>query len=459
MTLDIVILAAGKGSRMKSAFSKVLHKIGGVAMVNRVLATASSIADAKLHLVVGHQGEQVEAHCQDFTTNVVWQNNPQGTGDALRRVAPSLRSDGATLTLYGDVPLIRATTLEKMAAQITPNTLVLLTISLDNPAGYGRIVRNEQNKVIAIVEQKDASGSQLQISEVNTGILLAPNNHLQTWLADLTSNNAQGEYYLTDIIAMAARDSVDIVTVNPENEAEVAGVNDRVQLAALERELQQQQAIHLMKNGTTLFDPSRIDVRGELVAGQDVIIDVNCVFEGKVVLGDGVEIGPNCHLKNCTVGDNTIIKSNTLIDDSQIGEACDIGPFARLRPDTQLSNKAKIGNFVETKKAHIGEGSKVNHLSYIGDTEMGANVNVGAGTITCNYDGVNKHLTQVADNVFIGSNTSLVAPIKVKKGAMIAAGSTITKDVCEKQLAFARVRQTNKDNWPRPVKKSSSSEF
>ncbi|MBD5771089.1 bifunctional UDP-N-acetylglucosamine diphosphorylase/glucosamine-1-phosphate N-acetyltransferase GlmU [Marinomonas colpomeniae] len=453
MTQDIVILAAGKGSRMKSAFSKVLHKIGGAPMVNRVLSTASSITGAKLHLVVGHQGEQVEANCQNFETNVVWQNDPQGTGDALRRVAPFLQANGATLTLYGDVPLIRVTTLEKMTAQSTPNSLVLLTICLDNPTGYGRIVRNEQNKVIAIVEQKDASESQLQINEVNTGILLAPNNHLQTWLADLTNNNAQGEYYLTDIIAMAARDGVDIVTVNPENEAEVAGVNDRVQLAALERELQQQQAIHLMQNGVSLLDPSRIDVRGELITGQDVIIDVNCVFEGRVVLGDGVEIGPNCHLKNCTVGDNTIIKSNTLIDDSQVGEACDIGPFARLRPGTQLANKAKIGNFVETKKAIIGEGSKVNHLSYIGDTEMGANVNVGAGTVTCNYDGVNKHLTQVADNVFIGSNTSLVAPIKVEEGATIAAGSTITKDVDEKQLAFARARQTNKDNWPRPVKK------
>ena len=453
MTQDIVILAAGKGSRMKSAFSKVLHKVGGVAMVNRVLVTASSIKDAKLHLVVGHQGEQVEESCQAFATNVVWQNDPQGTGDALRRVAPFLQADGATLTLYGDVPLIRATTLKKMTEKSTANTLVLLTISLDNPTGYGRIVRNEQNKVVAIVEQKDASESQRQINEVNTGILLAPNNHLQTWLADLTNNNAQGEYYLTDIIAMAARDGVEIVTVNPENEAEVAGVNDRVQLAALERELQQQQAIHLMQNGATLLDPSRIDVRGELITGQDVIIDVNCVFEGKVVLGKGVEIGPNCHLKNCTVGDYTVIKSNTLIDDSQVGEACDIGPFARLRPGTQLANKAKIGNFVETKKAIIGEGSKVNHLSYIGDTEMGANVNVGAGTITCNYDGVNKHLTQVADNVFIGSNTSLVAPVKVEEGATIAAGSTITKEVGEKQLAFARARQTNKDNWPRPVKK------
>lgn len=453
MTQDIVILAAGKGSRMKSSFSKVLHKVGGLPMVERVLATASSLADSKLHLVVGHQGEQVEAACQSFPANVVWQNDPQGTGDALRRVAPSLQADGATLTLYGDVPLIRSTTLEKMTALSTPNTLVLLTISLDNPTGYGRIVRDANDKVVAIVEQKDASAPELLIQEVNTGILLAPNNHLQTWLASLTNNNAQGEYYLTDIIAMAARDGVEIVTVNPESEAEVAGVNDRVQLAALERELQQQQAISLMQNGATLLDPSRIDVRGELTTGQDVIIDVNCVFEGKVILGDNVEIGPNCHLKDCEIGDNTVIKSNSLIDESQVGAHCDIGPFARLRPGTKLSNKAKIGNFVETKKAIIGEGSKVNHLSYIGDTEMGANVNVGAGTVTCNYDGVNKHLTQVADNVFIGSNSSLVAPISVAEGATIAAGSTITKNINEKQLAFARARQANKDDWPRPVKK------
>ena len=453
MNQDIVILAAGKGSRMKSAFSKVLHKIAGEAMVRRVLKTASALSGANLHLVVGHQGEQVAAACQDFSANVVWQNDPQGTGDALRRVAPSLQSTGATLTLYGDVPLIRQATLEKMMALSTPNTLVLLTISLANPTGYGRIVRNAHGKVEAIVEQKDATPEQLAIQEVNTGILLAPNEHLQGWLAALTNDNAQGEYYLTDIIAMAAQAGVEIVTVQPENEAEVAGVNDRVQLAALERELQAQQAITLMQNGATLLDPARIDVRGELTTGQDVVIDVNCIFEGKVVLGDGVQVGANCHLKDCTVGDNTIIKSNSLIDDSRVGESCDIGPFARLRPGTELANKAKIGNFVETKKAIIGEGSKVNHLSYIGDTEMGAHVNVGAGTITCNYDGVNKHLTQVADNVFIGSNTSLVAPVQVAEGATIAAGSTITKAVGEKQLAFARARQANKDNWPRPTKK------
>lgn len=453
MTQDIVILAAGKGSRMKSAFSKVLHNIGGVSMVRRVLSTAQSITNAKLHLIVGYQGQQVERHCQDFSANVVWQNNPQGTGDALRRVATDLQPNGATLTLYGDVPLIRATTLEKMISLSTQNALVLLTISLDDPTGYGRIVRDTQGKVTAIVEQKDASAEERLIQEVNTGILLAPNNHLQGWLKSLNNDNAQGEYYLTDIIAMAANDGVDIVTVNPENEAEVAGVNDRVQLAALERELQRQTAVELMQNGASLLDPSRIDVRGELVSGQDVVIDVNCIFEGKVVLADNVEVGPNCHLKDCSIGAGTVIKNNTLIEDSQVGECCDIGPFARLRPGTVLADKAKIGNFVETKKAHIGEGSKVNHLSYIGDTQMGQGVNVGAGTITCNYDGVNKHQTSIGDGVFIGSNSSLVAPVNVAKGAMIAAGSTITKEVKQDQLAFARARQANKDNWLRPTKK------
>ncbi|MBM6551039.1 bifunctional UDP-N-acetylglucosamine diphosphorylase/glucosamine-1-phosphate N-acetyltransferase GlmU [Marinomonas ostreistagni] len=452
MTQDIVILAAGKGSRMKSDFSKVLHKVGGEAMVRRVLSTAAQLNDAQLHLIVGHQGQQVEQACQDFGANIVWQTNPQGTGDALRRAAPSLTADGATLTLYGDVPLIQQDTLERMRALSTPNTLVLLTITLDNPHGYGRIVRNQQGQVTAIVEQKDASAEQLAIQEVNTGILLAPNAKLQDWLAALNNDNAQGEYYLTDIIAMAAEQGVDIVTVEPEYEWEVAGVNDRVQLAALERVWQQQQAETLMRQGASLMDPSRIDIRGTLTTGQDCIIDINCVFEGNVTLGKNVEVGPNCVLKNCTVADNTIIKANTMIEDSQVGDACDLGPFARLRPGTVLADKAKIGNFVETKKAHIGAGSKVNHLSYIGDTTMGAGVNVGAGTITCNYDGVNKFQTIIGDGVFVGSNTSLVAPVEVQQGATIAAGSTITKNVAADQLAFGRAKQMNKNGWARPTK-------
>ena len=453
MNFSAVILAAGKGTRMYSNTPKVLHTLAGKPMVKHVIDTCNGLGAQNIHLVYGHGGDQMKATLAEEQVNWALQAEQLGTGHAVDQASAHFADDEKVLVLYGDVPLISAETIENLLDAQPTGGIALLTVVLDNPTGYGRIVRDEHNKVVAIVEQKDATDSQLAIKEVNTGILLAPNSHLQGWLAALTNNNVQGEYYLTDVIAMAARDGVDIVTVHPENEAEVAGVNDRIQLAALERELQHQQAITLMQNGATLFDPARIDIRGELTTGQDVIIDVNCVFEGNVVLGNGVEIGPNCHLKNCLIGDNTIIKSNTMIDESEVGDACDIGPFARLRPGTVLANNAKIGNFVETKKALIGEGSKVNHLSYIGDTEMGANVNVGAGTITCNYDGVNKHLTQVADNVFIGSNTSLVAPVQVAEGATIAAGSTITKQVGEKQLAFARARQTNKDNWPRPTKK------
>lgn len=453
MKQDIVILAAGKGSRMKSALSKVLHPIGGKSMVRHVLTTASQLQNASLHLVVGHQGEQVVANCQDFSANIVWQDNPQGTGDALRRVAADLSENGSTLTLYGDVPLIKQGTLERMQSAADDNTLVLLTTFLDNPTGYGRIVRNDSAEVTAIVEHKDATLTQQQIKEVNTGILLTPNKHLIGWLDRLTNDNVQGEYYLTDIISMASEDGVKIVTVHPESVAEVTGVNDRIQLSWLEREYQQSQAQRLMSEGLTLFDPARFDLRGSLTVGLDCSIDINCIVEGDVTLGNGVHIGPNCHLKNCTIGDGCEIKDNTLIEDSVLENGCVVGPFARLRPGTQLGAQAKIGNFVETKKAQIGAGSKVSHLSYIGDTTMGAEVNVGAGTITCNYDGVNKFQTNIGDHVFVGSNSSLVAPVDIAAGATIAAGSTITKTVDKDQLAFARARQSNKDNWPRPVKK------
>ncbi|MFT2111202.1 bifunctional UDP-N-acetylglucosamine diphosphorylase/glucosamine-1-phosphate N-acetyltransferase GlmU [Marinomonas sp. 2405UD68-3] len=454
MKQDIVILAAGKGSRMKSALSKVLHPIGGMPMIRRVLMTANRLNDVTLHLVVGHQGEQVVANCQEFSTNIVWQDNPQGTGDALRRVASDLSSTGSTLTLYGDVPLIKQSTLERMQASGNDNTLVLLTTFLDNPTGYGRIVRDDNQVVTAIVEHKDATIEQHQIKEVNTGILLAPNQFLLGWLDRLENNNAQSEYYLTDIISMASQDGVDIVTVHPESVAEVTGVNDRIQLSWLEREYQQEQAQLLMSQGLTLLDPSRFDLRGYLTFGIDCSIDINCIIEGDVVLGDNVQIGANCHLKNCTIGDGTHIYNNSLIEDSLLADQCVIGPFARLRPGSQLGSQAKIGNFVETKKAIIGTGSKVNHLSYVGDTVMGEGVNVGAGTITCNYDGVNKSQTRIGDDVFVGSNTSLVAPVTIQDGATIAAGSTITKSVEKNQLAFARARQSNKNDWPRPVKKS-----
>jgi len=455
MNQDVVVLAAGKGSRMKSNKSKVLHNIAGVPMIRRVLDTATTLANVNLHLIVGHQGDAVAEACQSFGANLVWQNNPKGTGDAVKRAVDSLDPDGMTLTLYGDVPLIRSETLQKMASLANENTLVLLTVVLESAQGYGRIVRNETGKVTAIVEQKDASETEQEIKEANTGILLAPNQKLIPWLSQLNCNNAQGEYYLTDVIAMAARDGVEIVTVHPSSEAEVSGVNDKIQLAQLERELQKNQAEMLMAEGLTLADPARFDLRGKLKIGMDCQVDVNCIFEGVVELGDNVSIAANCHLKNCVIGDNTVINSNTLIENSQIGDSCNLGPFARLRPGSELAEGAKIGNFVETKKAVIGKGSKISHLSYVGDTQMGEEVNVGAGTITCNYDGVNKSLTQIGDGVFVGSNTSLVAPVEIGEGATIAAGSTVTKTVHKDQLAFARARQTNKDNWPKPVKKKS----
>lgn len=454
MKQDVVVLAAGKGSRMKSNQSKVLHNIAGVPMVRRVLDTATTLSDVNLHLIVGHQGESVAEACQEFNANIVWQNDPKGTGDAVKRAADSLDPTGMTLTLYGDVPLIRSETLEKMVSLASENTLVLLTVILNDAHGYGRIVRDATNSVIAIVEQKDATENELSIREANTGILLAPNRHLLPWLSQLNCDNAQEEYYLTDVIAMAARDGLDIITVHPSSEAEVSGVNDKIQLAQLERELQESQALSLMAKGLTLADPKRFDLRGSLKIGMDCQVDINCIFEGEVTLGDNVIIGPNCHLKDCVVGDNCVVYSHTLIDDSIVSNNCNIGPFARLRPGTKLAENAKIGNFVETKKAVIGKGSKVNHLSYIGDTLMGEGVNVGAGTITCNYDGVNKSQTQIGDGVFVGSNSSLVAPVEIGDNATIAAGSTITKEVTEDQLAFARARQANKDNWPRPVKKS-----
>ena len=453
MKQDVVVLAAGKGSRMKSNQSKVLHKIAGEPMVRRVLNTATGLSDVNLHLIVGHQGEAVAEACQDFDANVVWQNNPKGTGDAVKRAMDSLDPNAQTLTLYGDVPLIQVDTLKKMASLANDKALVLLTVVLEDAHGYGRIVRDADGKVTAIVEQKDASESEKVIKEANTGILLAPNKHLLPWLSQLDCNNAQGEYYLTDVIAMAARDGLDIVTVHPSSESEVSGVNDKVQLAQLERELQESQALALMQEGLTLIDPKRFDLRGHLQIGMDCQVDINCIFEGEVTLGNNVTIAANCHLKNCTIGDNTVINSNTLIEDSQVAGDCNLGPFARLRPGTQLAEKAKIGNFVETKKAIVGKGSKINHLSYIGDTLMGEGVNVGAGTITCNYDGVNKSQTNIGDGVFVGSNSSLVAPVQIEEGATLAAGSTITKKVEKDQLAFARARQVNKDNWPKPIKK------
>lgn len=450
--LDIVVLAAGKGTRMKSNLPKVLHPIAGKPLLQHVLDTAKTLVDINIHVVIGHGAELVEQRLAAESVSFVMQEQQLGTGHAVQQAASALRPDAIVLILYGDVPLIRAETLQQLVAMVSPTSMGLLTVNLADPSGYGRIVRNANNQVTAIVEQKDATAEQLTISEVNTGVMAMRSADLLRWLPQLSNNNAQKEYYLTDVIAMAQADGIAVNTVNPRAEMEVLGVNNRQQQAQLERFFQQALAEQLMVDGVTLLDPARFDCRGSLSAGNDVEIDVNCIFEGDVRLGNGVKIGPNCVIINSVIGDNTIIKANSILEEAVIADACDIGPFARLRPGTRLASKAKIGNFVETKKANIGIGSKVNHLSYIGDAEIGDGANVGAGTITCNYDGVNKFKTEIGAGAFIGSNTSLVAPIKIGAGATVGAGSTVTKDVDQDQLAVARGKQRNIDGWEKPTK-------
>jgi len=455
MKTDVVILAAGQGSRMKSALPKVMHKLAGKAMVQHVVDSACALAPEALHLVIGHEGEQVEQAMAGQSLNFVWQREQLGTGHAVAQAMPAIGQDSVVLVLYGDVPLTRPETLEQLVKIAAQGDLGLLTVTLEDPTGYGRIVRNAVGDVVAIVEHKDASEQQKLIREVNTGILALPSAALHEWLPRLSANNAQGEYYLTDVIAMAAEEGMRVRAIQPDAEQEVQGVNNRQQLAQLERWYQQQQAEALMAEGVTLADPARIDIRGELKAGRDVLIDINCVFEGKVVLGEGVEVGPNCLIRNAVIGAGCRIEANSLIDGATVGDNAQIGPFARLRPGTELAQGGKIGNFVETKKARIGAGSKINHLTYIGDAEIGCEVNVGAGTITCNYDGVNKSLTRIGDGAFIGSNSSLVAPVEIGAGATVGAGSTVTKTVADNQLAVARGKQVNLDNWARPQKKES----
>lgn len=450
--LHVVILAAGQGSRMKSALPKVLHPVAGKPMLHHVIETAKQLGAAKIHTVIGHGAEQVRASLQDEAVNWVMQTEQLGTGHAVAQALPDLPDDARVLVLYGDVPLTSQDTLQTMVAGLNESNLALLTVTMDNPQGYGRIVRNDQGQVQAIVEQKDANTEQQAINEVNTGILAVSAKHLKNWLPTLSNRNAQGEYYLTDIIAMSVENNLSVTVSQPATAFEVQGVNNRVQLAELERWYQRQQAERLMTEGASLADPARVDVRGELSIGNDLWIDVNAVFEGKVTLGSNVTIGPGCVIKDATIADGANIKANSVIEGAMVGPNADIGPFARLRPGTELGANTKVGNFVETKKAVVGEGSKINHLSYVGDTSMGRNVNVGAGTITCNYDGVNKHQTTIGDGVFVGSNTALVAPVTLGEDATIGAGSTITRDVADKELAVARGKQRNIDGWERPKK-------
>ncbi|TVP44784.1 MAG: UDP-N-acetylglucosamine diphosphorylase/glucosamine-1-phosphate N-acetyltransferase [Halomonas sp.] len=450
--LDIVILAAGKGTRMRSQTPKVLHTLAGKPMVQHVLDTAVALRPDRTHVVIGHGAAQLREALSENTVQFAVQAEQKGTGHAVAQALEHLGS-GKVLILYGDVPLLQRESLVELLAQVDDQHMGLLTVTLENPTGYGRIVRNGAGDAVAIVEQKDADNEQLAINECNTGIMAMTSAQLKRWLPQLSSENAQGEYYLTDVIAMAAEEGIKVCTAQPATAVEVEGVNNRAQMARLERVYQQQLAHQLMEQGVALADPLRIDVRGKLTCGHDVFIDIGCVFEGNVELGEGVRIGPYCVIKNSTIGAESVIETHSVIDGTVAAGLNQIGPFARLRPGTRLAVKAKVGNFVETKNADVGEGSKINHLSYVGDARLGRDVNVGAGTITCNYDGANKHRTDIGDNAFIGSNTALVAPVTVGKGSTIGAGSTIAKDVTDYALAVTRCRQLEKTDWERPAKR------
>jgi bifunctional UDP-N-acetylglucosamine pyrophosphorylase/glucosamine-1-phosphate N-acetyltransferase len=454
--LSVVILAAGQGKRMHSDLPKVLQPLAGKPLLQHVLETARGLDPAGLHVVYGHGGEQVRAAMAALQSShpIKWspQETQQGTGHAVQQAMPEIPDDHMVLVLYGDVPLLRAATLRELVALAADKQLALLTVQLADPTGYGRVVR-ARGRVKTIVEHKDATRAQLRISEGNTGVLVAPAKLLRAWLGKLRTNNAQGEFYLTDVIAMAVKGRVGVAALVATSETEVLGVNDKVQLAQLEAALRKERAQALLRAGVTLVDPARFDQRGELLVGRDVFIDANVVFEGKVQLGDRVRIGSGCVLRNVTLGAGTVVHPNSVLDSAVAGADCFIGPFARLRPGATLADGAHIGNFVEVKNSSIGAGSKANHLTYLGDATIGANVNVGAGTITCNYDGANKSRTVIEDDAFIGSGNMLVAPVTICTGATTAAGSTITQDAPAGKLTVARARQVVIDGWQRPVKR------
>ena len=454
--LEILILAAGKGTRMRSDLPKVLHRLAGNPLLGHVVDTAHALGAAQICVVYGFGGEAVPQALADDKLTFVLQAEQHGTGHAVKQALPRLADDSVTLVLYGDVPLTRVATLQPLVAAAQAGKLGLLTVNLTHPDGYGRIVR-ENGEVTRIVEHKDATTIERAIHEVNTGILAVATRHLKRWIDELKNDNAQGEYYLTDIIAMAVRDGVQVDTQQPAHEWEVLGVNSKAQLAELERIHQNELARGLLDAGVTLLDPARLDVRGTLTCGRDVVIDVNCVFEGLVELGDGVQVGANCVLRNAKVASATRIDAFTLIDDAAIGEACRLGPFSRIRPGTTLARDVHVGNFVEIKNSQIDDGSKINHLSYVGDTTMGKKVNIGAGTITCNYDGANKHRTVIEDEVFVGSDTQLVAPITVGRGATLGAGTTLTKDAPAGELTLSRAKQLTISGWTRPEKQKKES--
>ncbi|MDD0999568.1 bifunctional UDP-N-acetylglucosamine diphosphorylase/glucosamine-1-phosphate N-acetyltransferase GlmU [Pseudomonas sp. TNT2022 ID1044] len=451
MSLEIVILAAGQGTRMRSALPKVLHPIAGNSMLGHVIHSARQLDPQRIHVVIGHGADAVRERLAADDLNFVLQDKQLGTGHAVAQAVPFIEAD-TVLVLYGDVPLIEVETLQRLLKLVVPGQMGLLTVELDDATGYGRIVRGTDGKVAAIVEHKDATEAQRAINEGNTGILAVPAERLADWTGRLSNNNVQGEYYLTDVIEMAVKDGLVVATEQPHDAMEVQGANDRKQLSELERHYQLRAGRRLMAQGVTLRDPARFDVRGEVTVGRDVLIDINVILEGKVVIEDDVEIGPNCVIKDSTLRKGVVIKANSHIEGAILGEGSDAGPFARLRPGTVLEARAHVGNFVELKNARMGEGAKAGHLTYLGDAEIGARTNIGAGTITCNYDGANKWKTVLGEDVFIGSNNSLVAPVDILDGATTAAGSTITSTVDKSQLAVGRARQKNIDGWKRPEK-------
>lgn len=471
MRLDVVILAAGKGTRMNSNLPKVMHKIAGKPMIEHVVDCASSLGTEHIHLVVGHGADVIKRHfLGDHSTegyvsyeglkgselSFVNQDNQLGTGHAVQQAMPNIPArsvEDRVLVLYGDVPLVSKDTLQELIDTSATAPLGVLTLFTQNPEGLGRIIRDDSHQLRAIVEERDASEEQKGINEVNSGILITSAIELKDWLSRLSNNNAQGEYYLTDIIAMAVADGHVVESLTTGDEYEVQGVNDKLQLCMLERHFQMIQAQALLATGVTVMDPTRVDIRGDISYGRDLTIDVNVVLEGQIKLGNNVSIGANCLIKDATLGDDVTLLPGTIIDGAVIGNAATIGPYARLRPGTVLADSVKIGNFVETKKAVMGNGSKANHLAYIGDAAIGADVNIGAGTIFCNYDGVNKHTTTLGDNVFVGSNSVLVAPVELENGVFVAAGSVINRAVPCDNLAVGRAKQRNVTGWKRPAKK------
>ena len=452
MKLSVIILAAGQGTRMRSALPKVLHPLAGQPMLGHVLETAQEVGAEDICVVYGHGGDAVPTAFPGPAIRWALQAEQLGTGHAVQQAMPNTPSGNRVLILFGDVPLLTTTTLHRLLDETPPDDVAVLTVDMDDPAGYGRIIRDGDN-VTGIVEQKDATKAQQAIVEINTGVMVCSADRLRGWLDNLNNDNAQGEYYLTDVIAMAGADGVAVHGVKAQNQAEVMGINDKKQLAEAEREKQARLVNELMEQGVGFADPARVDIRGTLSCGKDVFIDVNAVFEGDVSLGDGTTVESNNLVRDSRLGPKTLVHSNCHIEGATTGSGCEIGPFARLRPGAELADNVKVGNFVEVKKSTIADGSKVNHLTYIGDTEIGTGVNVGAGTITCNYDGANKHKTVIGDGVFIGSGVQLVAPVEVGEGATVGAGSTINKEAPAGELTVARAKQVTVKGWKRPVRK------